>query len=85
MNASKYVALSFMTKYEDKILAALTDKMMLIIWEWDKNRATQHAEYNESNKRIFGAINLMFFYPVIGGDDCLVLIGESPQKNHVMK
>jgi len=75
----KYVALSFKRSQEDKILAALTDQNNIIIWEWDKGRAT---EITDTNKKGLDKVNLMFFYPP---DDCLVLLGKNSQNNHVMK
>ena len=59
--------------------------MTVIIWEWDKNRATHSVEINDPNKKTFAVINLMFFYPGSNMDDTLVLVGENNQKNHVMK
>jgi hypothetical protein len=79
IKSSKYVALSFKNSSEDKILAALTSDMNVIIWEWDKPRATQAVD---TALRAFTEINIMFFYP---GDDSLVLIGENVHKNHLMK
>ena len=82
IKSSKYIALSFRNSSEDKILAALTADKTVIIWEWDKSRATQATEINQIQQKVSVDLNIMFFYP---GDDSLVLIGETAHKNHFMK
>lgn len=82
IKSSKYIALSFRNSSEDKILAALTSDRTVIIWEWDKSRATQATEINQIQQKTIVDFNIMFFYP---GDDSLVLIGETIHKNHFMK
>lgn len=79
IKSSTYIALSFKNSAEDKILAALTSDMNVIIWEWDKPRATKAVDTALGS---FKEINIMFFFP---GDDSLVLIGHNVHKNHLMK